>query len=353
MIARPTSTIHLAHIAGNWRAFERAAEREAGAVVKADAYGHGLGEVGRTLADAGCRSFFVAYAFEGAALREALGAGPEIFVFNGASADELETCRAASLTPVLNSLAQIGVWRADGGGVPGALHVDTGMNRLGVRPAALGDAKAAMGAQAPVLLMSHFACADTPDAPLNAAQIDAFNAARAQFPGVRTSFANSAGHWLGADAHGDVTRPGIGLYGGGTSPLRSPDLRAGLTLAAPILQVSEVPAGETVGYGATATLGETRRLATVALGYGDGFPRSAGNSGFAYLGDVRCAIVGRVSMDLITIDVSAAGGLAKPGAMAEFIGPNADLEAQAAAAGTLGYELVTGLGARVERIHES
>lgn len=351
MTARPTATIHLSNIAANWRVFDRTARGDAGAVVKANAYGHGAGPVAKALAGAGCRSFFVAYAFEGAEIRAALGEGPDIYVFNGSLEADYSVCRSAKLIPVLNALADIAAWTGQGADVPAALHIDTGMNRLGVRADRLGEAKAALGSSTPILLMSHFACADTPDHPMNAAQIAAFDAARAVFPRVRTSLANSAGHWLGPDAHGDLTRPGIGLYGGGTNPLRSAELKPGMTLTAPILQVSNVPSGETIGYGATARLDTPRTLATLALGYGDGFLRSASNSGFAMLEGIRCPILGRVSMDLITIDVSSAQGLAKPGVMTELIGPNADLEAQAAAAGTLGYELVTGLGARVERIH--
>lgn len=351
MTARPTATIHLSNIAANWRVFDRTARGEAGAVVKADAYGHGAGPVARALAQAGCRSFFVAYAFEGAELRTALGDGPDIYVFNGSLEADYSVCREAGLIPVLNSLADIAAWTGQGTDLPAALHIDTGMNRLGVRADALDKAKAALGSAMPVLLMSHFACADTPDDPMNARQVAILDQVRAAFAGVRTSLANSAGHWLGPEAHGDLTRPGIGLYGGGTSPKRSTELQPGMTLQAPILQISEVPAGETVGYGATARLDTPRTLATLALGYGDGFLRSASNSGFAVLEGIRCPIVGRVSMDLLTIDVSSTQGLAKPGMMTELIGPNADLEAQAAAAGTLGYELVTGLGARVERIH--
>ena len=351
MSMRPRATIRPRAIAENWQHLSQlAAGREAGAVVKANAYGHGLAPVARALAQAGCRSFFVAYAFEGADLRAALGPGPAIYVFNGPDREGLADHAAHDLVPVINSMAQAALWAEGGGGAPFALHVDTGMNRLGVRPETLGAVRDQLGA--PALVMSHFACADDPGHPLNPAQCEAFAAAREWFPSAPTSLANTAAHFLRAECHGDITRPGIGLYGGGTSPAQTHAFEPGLTLDAPILTVSDVPAGETVGYGATARLERPARLATIALGYGDGFPRSAGNRGFGVIAGVRCPIVGRVSMDLITLDVSAAGGLAKPGEWVEMLGSGARLEEQAALAGTLGYELVTGLGPRIERVIE-
>lgn len=346
----PTATVHLGNIVANWRLLaDRAAPGEAGAVVKADAYGHGGERVSAALARAGCRTFFVAYAKEGAAVRRAVGAEADIYVFNGTGNHTL----VEDLTPVINSAAELKAWLETGR--PYALHVDTGMNRLGLPWREAGGLADSFTDHPPRLLLSHFACADEPDHTFNETQRERFAALSARLPHEATSLANTAAHWLGAPFHGDVTRPGIGLYGGGTSPLRDERLLPGMTLEAPILSVFDAPAGDTVGYGATAILsGDTpRRLATVALGYSDGFLRSASNSGSACLGATRCAILGRVSMDLITIDVTAAGGLAKPGAKVEFIGASVGLETQAAAAGTLGYELVSGLGHRVERIYRT
>lgn len=345
MSVRPRATLRPRRIAENWRGLSRhAGGSRVGAVVKADAYGHGMEPVAHALARAGCGTFFVAYAFEGAQLRRVLGAGPAIHVFNGPSRDTLGILSEEALTPVLNSPDEVRLWMNAGGEAPFSLHVDTGMNRLGLRPETLGELS-----RRPDLILSHYACADEPDDPMNRAQLEAFIAVARRFDGVPTSLANTAGHFLGPEFLGDVTRPGIGLYGGGTSPWQSLDLAAGLKLEAPILTVTDVPAGETVGYGATARLAAPARLATIALGYGDGFPRSAGNQGFAMLDGLRCPIVGRVSMDLITLDVTAAWGLAKPGVWVEMLGDGARLEEQAALAGTLGYELVTGLGPRIER----
>ncbi|MCI4644207.1 MAG: alanine racemase [Hyphomonadaceae bacterium] len=353
MSLRPRACVHLGNIVGNWRLYDRlSGPGGAGAVVKANAYGHGTAEVSRALAGAGCSHFFVAYAFEGEMVRRAVGPGPEIYVFGGFMPEDAPLCREAGLTPVLNSLENIDTWLATERSFPFALHVDTGMNRLGLRLDEVGDAQRRLGEHKPMLLLSHFACADDPDSDMNTAQSNSFAEACVQFPGVAISLANTAGHGLRAEMRRGLTRPGLGLYGGGSGPTRPEGLKPGMTLEAPILQVRTGRAGETVGYGASARLEHDTLLATVGLGYGDGFLRSAGNSGFGYLGETCCPIVGRISMDLITLDVSAAVPLAKPGAWVEFIGARADLERQAVAAGTLGYELTTGLGSRVERIYE-
>lgn len=352
-MSRPRADIHLGALVANWRRLAALAPAsETGAVVKADAYGHGLAEAGRALAGAGCRHFFVAYPHEGVALRAAVGAGPQVHVFHGtASGDDTEGLAAMvehGLTPVLNDLAGLALWLGAAPARPYGLHIDTGMNRLGLRPDEVGEAVNLTAERPPALVMSHYACADAPDDPMNARQAETFARLAAAFPQARPSLCNTAGLFLGGQMAGAVNRPGIGLYGGGTSPLQ-PELEAALTLTAPVLTVKTVPAGESVGYGATARLGREATLATVALGYGDGFPRSLGNRGFGVIAGTEVPIVGRVSMDLITLDVSAAKTFAKPGARVEFIGAAARLERQAALAGTLGYELTTRLGPRVER----
>ena len=353
MSLRPRARVHLTNIAHNWRLYNQlSGEGGAGAAVKANAYGHGAVEVSRALAAAGCTNFFVAYPFEGMEVRRATGPGPVIYVLNGFAPGDAQTCREADLTPILNSLDNIKTWLAAGRDLLFALHLDTGMNRLGLPCNEVAEARLRLAGHDPVLILSHFACADDPGSQMNMAQSRTFAEACALFPDVPVSLANSAGHGLTPDMRRGLTRPGIGLYGGGSGSTRPDGIKPGMTLEAPILQVRTGKAGETVGYGATARLERDTLLATVGLGYGDGFLRSASNSGFAYLGETRCPIRGRVSMDLITLDVSAAAPLAKPGAWVEFIGPRADLERQAQAAGTLGYELITGLGERVERIYE-
>ncbi len=350
MATRPRATIRLSAIVDNWRALSAAASgAEAGAVVKANAYGHGLAETGRALAAAGCRTFFTAYVFEAVALREAIGPGPAIMVFHGFCERSAQDVRDAQITPILNTLEQVRCWRAEsmrevGGAV---LHFDTGMNRLGLRPGDLGAVKNMLDGRPVGYVMSHLACADEPKFELNARQRALFLELAMEWPEAKRSLGNTAAIALGSDYAFDLVRPGIGLFGGGHG-LRN--LAPALTLEAPILTVFEAAAGSTTGYGATRRFGRPRRLATVALGYADGFPRHASNRGFAYVDGVRCPVVGRVSMDLCTLDVSSVDGMIAEGKMVEFIGASADLELQAEAVGTLGYELLTGLSDRIERV---
>lgn len=355
MSYRPSATIHLPHIAANWRAIDAATPgATAGAVVKANAYGHGVAQVGEALSDAGCNFFFVAYAFEGVALRKAIGPHAHIYVLNGPAPNEAETYRASALRAVINTPKQYREWLNwlnHGAKIPYALHFDTGMNRLGLRPDDAPKLAEATTALPPVLIMSHIASAETADSPQSAAQSAALEAILLHFPNVTVSLANSGGVTLPASFHHKLTRPGIALYGGGPHA-EALGLQPGLTLTAPILSLHIARSGETVGYNATHTFTEETPLATVALGYADGIPRAGSNSLIAYIDETPCPVVGRVSMDLITIDVSKAQSAVKVGMAVEFIGKTAKLEKQAAACGTLGYELLTGLSDRVERIYE-
>ncbi|MEO1553228.1 MAG: alanine racemase [Pseudomonadota bacterium] len=357
MSLRPRAHIHLANIADNWRMLQ--ATQKSGvtaAVIKADAYGHGLSQVAETLHDAGCDHFFVAHGHEAEVTRATLGSHPNIYVLNGPSPDEEALYRENALIPVINSSFQFRTmadWLVDGIKMPRgfALHFDTGMNRLGLPVEDAAEIAGASESQAPVLIMSHLACAENTNASMNAHQAGLLDTVIAAFPGVPVSLSNSGGVWLGADYHFALTRPGIALYGGGTPPEETA-LKPGMTLAAPILQVRQIQAGETVGYDATWRAERPTLLATLAIGYGDGFPRSGSNKGFAALNGRRCPILGRISMDLMTIDVTEAADLARPGVYAQLIGPEAPLEEQAALAGTIGYELTTGLTPRVKRIYE-
>ncbi len=358
MSLRPRARVHLANIADNWRAIR--ASQVGGvtsAVIKADAYGHGLTQVAEALHDAGCDHFFVAHSFEGEAARNALGPHPIIYVLNGPNPYEEPTYRQSALTPVINSQDQfqtLVTWLQSAGKLRNdyALHFDSGMNRLGLPLSDAPQLAEATTGMEPSLIISHLACSEAASNTMNAFQLAQFQTAADKFPNIPTSLSNSGGIWLGPDYHRDLTRPGIALYGGGHPPEGLP-LKPGMTLEAPILQIRTAQAGETVGYGATHTLTQPTPLATVALGYGDGFPRSASNKGFAAIEGIACPILGRVSMDLITIDVSAAIELARPGVYAQFIGPDAPLETQAKLAGTIGYELTTGLTPRVTRIFET
>ena len=359
-IAAAILTIDLGAIARNWRRLsDLCAAAECAAVVKADAYGLGMRQVAPVLAAIGCNTFFVATPGEGGELR-ALLPDASIYVFDGLLPGTADFLRQHELRPVLNSLEEVTDWaafcRAKAQKLPAALHLDTGMNRLGLAPEEV-DALAARSelfdAFALDLVMSHLACADQADHPKSAIQRRLFDEARRKLPDARASLANSAGIMLGADYHYDLARPGIALYGG--KPQRGDDaFELVVTLQARVLQVRDALAGETIGYGATRTLQGPARIATLACGYADGLFRalsvSDGSDGLCvYFGDRRAPLLGRVSMDLIAVDVTdITPELARRGAFAEIIGRNA-AHAIAEAAGTIDYEVLTNLGRRALR----
>ena len=333
-------------IVENWRFFKKQAPSAAiAAVVKADAYGLGAVQASRALAQAGARVFFTATFGEALAVRRALGEGPQVFVLNGPAAGDAAQMHAAKLTPVLNSLAQIKLWDARG---PAALHIDTGMNRLGIGPEELAHASVALKGASLALVMSHLACASSVTHEMNALQRTRFIDAATLFPKAPLSLASTAGALIGAEYHFDLIRPGIGLYGSGGLDTGNPALSTVATIEAPIMQVRDVEAGDTFGYGATFTAAKKMRTATVALGYADGFLRSLGGHGYGVLGGAKCAILGRISMDLTILDVTGRAD-AHPGAMVEFLGPNAPLEDVAALAGTAPYEILTTFAGIVRR----
>lgn len=338
-------TVDLAALCANWRAFaDLAGDGEAAAVVKADGYGVGAHETARALAVEGARTFFVASLGEALALRESLGDAHAIYVLNGPTRADVGAFAPARLFPVLNSLDQIRLWKAAGAEVAAALHVDTGMNRLGLPLTDVGAARLALERTDVPLVLSHLACASTPSDPLNALQKAHFVEAAAAFPGARKSLAATAGVFCGRDYRFGLVRPGIGLYGDNGLETGTPALRAVATLDAPILQLRDIPAGASVGYGASFTAPHFMRTATIALGYADGYLRSASGRGYGVLAGAKCPVLGRVSMDLITLDVTAAGDAAEVGARVEMLGPNVPLRDVAGAAGTATYEVLTNLG---------
>ncbi len=353
-------TVDLGALAGNWEALAGRADRAAtAAVVKGDGYGIGLEPAAQALAEAGCQTFFVALPEEGFRLRDAVR-DAIIYVLDGLLPGTADEIADAKLRPVLGSWAEIEEWvefRNAGGVGTAAIHVDTGMNRLGLTPTEarrLAQTPELLEAIAPDLLMSHLAVADTPDHPLNRKQLAAFRAVRALLPDIPASLANSAGIHLGFDYHFDLVRPGIALYGGASIEGASP-MRPVVTVEARILQVRDVRPGETVGYGATETARQATRVAILAAGYADGYHRLAGSSdrragARAFLHGRHAPLIGRVSMDLIAIDVSAIPG-AERGDWVEMIGPNVPVDEVAHHAGTIGYELLTGLGRRYARTY--
>lgn len=358
--AGATLTIDLDAVAANWRllADRLAAGRGCGAAVKADAYGLGAARVVPALAAAGCRNFFVATIDEGIAIKPLAGAA-EVYVLHGPFAGTEDDFAGHGLIPVLNTPEQVSRWAAFTAGrgrrLPCAIHCDTGMNRLGLteaEAAALAADAARLAALSPALLMSHLACADSAAHPANAAQLAAFRRLRAAFPPLPASLANSAGIFLGTDYHFDLARPGAALYGVNPCPGRANPMRQVIRLQGKILQVREIDSPMTVGYGAAHRVRRKGRIATVAVGYADGYLRSLGGRGHGHIGGVRVPVVGRVSMDLITFDVTATPPhLVHAGAVVDLIGPEHPVDALAEEAGTIGYEILTSLGGRYRRVH--
>jgi alanine racemase len=335
-------TIDLEAIVANWRALHAltAPGCETAAVVKADGYGCGASEVGQALARAGVQTFFVAVAAEGERLRRVIGADPVIYVLGGYSRDTRARYAANDLRPVLNSTEQARAWLVDRPGAAAAVQIDTGMNRLGME----ADEFARLGPlpDAVRLVMSHMGCADEPGHPLNGAQLAEF-ARLTDGLGRPRSLSATAGMLLGPGYHFDLTRPGIGLYGGWPFTEARPVVR----LEAPIIQVRDLAPGECVGYAASWAAARPSRIATIGLGYADGLIRAASTRGAARIGGRIVPFAGRVSMDLITLDVTDVG--CAPGDMVELLGPDQGIDALAGMAGTIGHEVLTSLGGRYRR----
>lgn len=336
-------SIDLAAIAENWRALDArsAATVETAATVKADAYGLGLGPVARALASAGARTFFVAVAEEGAGLRDALGPSPRIFVYGGHMAGDTDMIADLGLIPMLNSIEQLTRHFEALPGAPFGVQLDSGMNRLGLEPAEWDAVRDLTMRQGPLLVISHLASADAPDDPMNAAQLAQFRA-MTQGLGIPCSLAATGGTLLGPEYHFEMTRPGIGLYGG--HPFV--DAAAVVRLSLPVIQIRDVAPGEVVGYSGTWTAERPTRLATVSGGYADGILRALSNRAAMYHGAQACPVVGRVSMDLITVDVTDLPE--DPGAL-DLLSTMQTVDDLAAAAGTIGYEILTALGPRYTR----
>lgn len=364
--ARALLTVDLGGIKANWRWLAAVAKgAECAGVVKADAYGMGIEPVVAALWDAGCRTFFVATLVEGARLKAVLP-DATAYVLDGLMPGTAAIYPERGLRPVLGSLVEIVEWaaysRAVGAKLPAAVHIDTGMNRLGL-PAA--EVQALAAAPAPLadftlsLVMSHLSCADSVGSPMNVRQKASFDALRAMLPDAPASLSNSAGTLLGADYRYDLVRPGIALYGGRAIDGRPNPAAKVVRVESRILQIREVSPGEVVGYGATHTLARRSRIATIATGYADGFLRSiSGPIGRppppAYIGGYPAPIIGRVSMDLVTLDVTdVPSELAQRGAWAELIGRHVQVDDLADSSGTIGYEVLTRLGPRFQRIYVS
>ncbi|MFV0243442.1 MAG: alanine racemase [Qingshengfaniella sp.] len=341
-MAQATLTIDLSALAENWHALNRlSGDAEAAAVIKADAYGLGAAQVARHLANAGARSFFVALAEEGAAVRAAIGPGPVIAVLSGHMKGDAATLRDHALTPMLNSPEQIARHAQTLPGHPFGIQLDSGMNRLGLEPADWAAARMALPGTA-WLVMSHLACADEPGHPQNTAQLTCFREMTAGLSS-RRSLSATGGILLGPAYHFDLTRPGIGLYGGLPFTAARPVVR----LSLPVIQCRTLTQGETVGYGASFQARGTTRIATLASGYADGILRALSNGISLYADTTPCPLAGRVSMDLLTVDIT---GLDHDPDHLDLICPEQGIDAVGTAAGTIGYEILTALGPRYRRL---
>ncbi|WVT74341.1 alanine racemase [Sinorhizobium chiapasense] len=360
-------TIDLGALADNWRAMNaRSGKARAAAILKANAYGLGIEHAAPTLYAAGARDFFVANAEEGAELRPLVPDG-RIYILAGMWPGNEELFFDNDLVPIINSEEQLAVFMAalsERGDHPCVLHVDTGMNRLGLSveaAVALANDPARPASFSPVLIMSHLACADEPQHPLNAYQLARFRETTAAYEGVDASLANSGGVFLGADYHFELTRPGIAVYGGEAVNDAINPMTPVVTAEARIIQIREVAAGGTASYGASARFDRDSRIATVAVGYADGYHRSVSGGGvtlrqatpsgaFGFLHGKRVPHVGRVTMDLSLFDVTdLPAGAARPGDYIELFGRNIAIDDVARAGGTIGYELLTSLGHRYVR----
>lgn len=339
-------TVDLSAVASNYGIIKQKAGCAVAGVIKADGYGLGMEKIWATLENAGCLFYFVATPEEALAVRRLTQKPVAVLggVYPGAEDDFIRH----SIIPVLNSPEDIERWRAAAAlhhlHLPCILHFDTGMNRLGLNapPDEIGidglDIK---------IVMSHFACADEKDHPLTAQQHERFKAIAAHYPGAKKSLSNSAGIFRSRDFCFDLARPGMALYGLKPTPEADNPMRPVVKLDARILQVRKIGKGETVGYGASWRAEKESTVATIALGYADGFLRALSNRGVLYYGDHPCPVVGRVSMDAVTVDTGAQEP--KPGEWMEVIGPHQSADDLAAAAGTIGYEILTSLGRRYRR----
>jgi alanine racemase len=357
-------TIDLGAIEANWKRLAgMTIPVECSAVVKADAYGCGIEPVVTKLSKAGCKTFFVADANEGRRVRK-LAREAVIYVLNGVLPSTGRALAESYLRPVVNSTTELAEWdtfvATNDWRNGAALHIDTGMNRLGltVDEGVAISSRIKSETHGFTLLMSHFACADTPEHPLNDKQIRLFRELRIMYRGVPSSLANSSGIFLGGTVHCDLVRPGMALYGGNPTPGKKNPMRPVVELKGRIIQVRQVNKGDTIGYAAAYTAPKPSRLAILAVGYGDGYARAAGAAKGKPPGEViisgrRCPLVGRISMDLMAIDVSdLPEGSARRGDFATLIGGDLGIEEVGAGIGTIGYEVLTSLGRRYHRIYK-
>lgn len=350
-------TIDLGAVRENYRRLRsRSGPAECAAVVKSNGYGLSAATIATALRKEGCRTFFVAHASEGLSLRRALGSGPAIYILNGVHPGAEESCMAGELIAVANSAAQLAAWkeaaqRQGKHNVPVVVQIDSGMSRLGMSPAEVEEIAADMSAFEGLdlcLVISHLACADEPSNPSNEAQRLTFERLRRLLPSAPASLANSSGIYLGEPYHFDLVRPGAALYGINPTPGKVNPMLPVVGLQAKVIQTRRLDTDIGVGYGHAFRATGPLEIATIALGYGDGWPRRAAAA--AWVDGEALPFVGRVSMDSIVIDISALPPhRLRPGDLVELIGPRQTVDDLASCAQTIGYEILTGLGWRFHR----
>ena len=353
-------TIDLAALRANYKIIaDKLSPTKAAAVVKADAYGLGIDKVAPQFYAAGCRDFFVAHLSEALKLQPHIGKDATIYILNGLQPQTEEVCAEHNIVPVLNSLEQLRNWtalaKAQNRTLPALLQIDTGMSRLGLSEqelqALVADLSLLDGADIKFII-SHLASGDNMQSPQNKAQLERMQAALKLLPKHAVAFSNSGGTFMDNSYHYDLARPGIALYGGAAQENLPNPMQPVVSLQARVIQCRTVPAKTLVGYGGSYETQAETRIATIAVGYADGWLRHLSNKGAAFYGDVRLPIIGRVSMDSITLDVSALPeGTLQLGTLVELIGPHQTLEQVAQDAGTIAYEILTSLGNRYHRIY--
>lgn len=362
--ADATLTIDLDAIAANYRLLaEKAAPAECAAVVKANAYGLGVGPVALRLLHEGCRRFFVATLDEGIELREIFTAHgpsftPSIHLFHGIREGQEKTLQHYGLSPVLNSISQITLWNNHAleceKALPAIIHIDTGMCRLGLtrlEALTLAENRELISHIQLEYLMSHLAAADEPGHEKNTRQLQNFKEVERHAPDIKLSLANSSGTFLGKDYLFDLVRPGSALYGVNPTPGKHNPMCNVISLTAQILQIRDIDREQTVGYGATFTAAAGARIAIIPVGYADGYLRSQSNRGSVMIAGEMAPIAGRVSMDMIAVDISHIKQPVTPGMKAELIGMHLPVDRVAEHARTIGYEVLTNLGQRYRRTY--
>ena len=335
--------IDLGAIQTNWRNLNSMGPAETAAVIKADGYGLGVARVAKALASIGASSFFVAVAEEGSAVRKVVGNEAKIFIFSGHMVGDTQNIRDHDLIPLINSVDQLLFHLDSLHNHPFGIQLDTGMNRLGLEPKEWQTVRELALQLKPKLIMSHLACADDRDHVMNSQQLKLFLELTNDIT-IPKSLAATGGIMLGQRYHFDLTRPGIGLYGG----LPFEDAKTVVSLDIPVIQIRDVAAGESVGYGNAWRAPDQRKIATISAGYADGISRAMGSNTYLFSADTKCPVVGRISMDLIGVDVSE---LAEPPKKLSLLNLTQNIDQLAASAGTIGYEVLTSLGQRYKRLY--